>query len=115
MKYNVIAVDFDGTIVTENYPEVGTLIPAAKQTLKRFKEKGGYIVVWTCREGKTLKDSIEFLNDWNIPYDAVNENLPHRIKQYGNDPRKIGADLYIDDRTPNGVDWNYIAKLLEVE
>lgn len=115
MKISVIAVDFDGTIVKEEFPEIGELIPAAKRTLKRFKERGGKIIIWTCRTKESLREAIEFLNEWKVPYDAINENIPERIEQYGTDPRKIGADLYIDDRTPYGVDWDYIAKLLEVD
>jgi predicted mannosyl-3-phosphoglycerate phosphatase (HAD superfamily) len=115
LKYKVIAVDFDGTIVKENYPEIGELIPAAKRTLKRFKEKGGYIIVWTCRSSEALREAEEFLNEWNVPYDTINENIPCMIERYKTDPRKVGADLYIDDRNPGGVDWNYIAKLLGVD
>ena len=32
-------------------------------------------------------------------YDLLNENDKERIKIWGNDCRKIGADLYIDDKT----------------
>ena len=35
--------------------------------------------------------------------DAVNENLPERIEFFGGDCRKVGADVYIDDRA-----WNPI-------
>ena len=115
MEYNVIAVDFDGTICTENFPEIGQLIVAAKRTLKRFKAKGGHIIIWTCRSGQDLQEAIDFLHEYHVPYDTINENLPYRIKQYKADPRKVGADMYIDDRNPGGVDWNLIAKLLEVD
>lgn len=115
MKYEVIAVDFDGTIVTDNYPQLGELMPAAKETLTKFKENGGYIIVWTCRTGKLLRDAIRFLDEQGIPYDTINENIPHRIKEYGTDPRKVGADMYIDDKSPSGVDWDLIAELLEGE
>ena len=33
-----------------------------------------------------------------IEYDAVNEPLPEQISTWGNDTRKIWADVYIDDR-----------------
>lgn len=114
MKYSVIAVDFDGTIVNNEYPQIGELIPAAKKTLTKFKEKGGYIIIWTCRTGNSLKEAVRFLDEQNISYDTINENIPHRIKEYGTDPRKVGTDMYIDDRSPNGVDWELIAKMLGV-
>lgn len=31
----------------------------------------------------------------------VNENLPEMTEMYGNDSRKIGSDLYIDDKAEN--------------
>lgn len=35
----IIAVDFDGTIVTHEYPKIGKEIPFAIDTLKRLKAK----------------------------------------------------------------------------
>ena len=32
-------------------------------------------------------------------FDYVNENCKERIEYYGNNSRKIGADLYIDDKS----------------
>ena len=115
LKYSVIAVDFDGTIVNNEYPQIGELIPAAKKTLTKFKDNGGYIIIWTCRTGKLLREAVEFLRYEGIPFDTINENIPHRIKEYGTDPRKVGADLYIDDKSPGGVDWELIAKMLGVD
>ena len=41
---------------------------------------------------------VSAFGDWGLTFDAVNENLPERIEMFGNDPRKIGADEYWDDR-----------------
>ena len=35
-----IAVDFDGTIVTHEYPQIGSELPLAIPTLKKLKEDG---------------------------------------------------------------------------
>ena len=35
----VIAIDFDGTIVTHEYPKIGKPIPFAIQTLKKLQKK----------------------------------------------------------------------------
>jgi hypothetical protein len=35
-----IAVDFDGTIVEHNYPEIGKPLPGAFDTLYPFSEQG---------------------------------------------------------------------------
>jgi hypothetical protein len=32
-----------------------------------------------------------------MTFDAVNENLPDMVEKFGNDCRKVYADVYIDD------------------
>lgn len=54
--------------------------------------------MWTCRTDGKLKDAIEWCKEHGLKFDAVNENLPERIAMFGTDPRKIGADEYIDDK-----------------
>jgi hydroxymethylpyrimidine pyrophosphatase-like HAD family hydrolase len=120
MKYNVIAVDFDGTIVECKYPEIGELIPKAKEVLTKYKNNGGQIIIWTCRSVSDLESARQFLIKNNIPFDAINEHLPWQLdyiqKNFPHvqpDCRKICADLYVDDRNPGGLDWDYVGKLLE--
>ena len=43
----VIAVDFDGTIVTHRYPEIGTVIDGAFETLKDLK-RNGFTLILCC-------------------------------------------------------------------
>ena len=57
----VIAVDFDGTIVTHEYPNIGKEIPFAIDTLKRLQQSpDNLLVLWTVREGVELKEAVEF-------------------------------------------------------
>ncbi len=44
-----IAVDFDGTIVDHQFPEIGKAVPGAFDWLKRFKEAGATLILWTMR------------------------------------------------------------------
>ena len=94
----VIAIDFDGTLCTNAYPEVGEpqwgVIISAIEELRR----GTKLILWTCRTGKELEEAVAAAKGWGLTFDAVNENLPERIEMFGNDPRKIGADEYWDDR-----------------
>ena len=101
----IIAMDFDGTIVENRWPDIGPLIPRAKRLLDRFVRSGGKVIIWTCREGESLKAAKQFLDSHKIPYHAINEHLPEQIEKYGNDPRKIGAQMYIDDMANAGIDW----------
>ena len=91
----IIAVDFDGTIVRHKFPEIGEEIPNAINILKFFQGLGHQIIIWTCREEKYLNDAITFLNGRGFYPDAINENIIDLIEY---SPRKIYADIYVDDR-----------------
>jgi len=47
-----IAVDFDGTIVENKYPQIGKPIIFALETLKKLQEEGHLLILWTYRSGK---------------------------------------------------------------
>ena len=94
----VIAIDFDGTLCTNNYPYIGKPKTRVIKKLKREQHKGAKIILWTCRTGALLEDALYFCREHNINLDAVNENIQHRIELYGTDPRKVGADEYWDDK-----------------
>ena len=95
----IIAVDFDGTLCEECWPEIG------KPNLKLIGELiyrrslGDRLILWTCRSGIQLTQAVFFCKSYGLEFDAVNENLPDIIEKYGNDSRKISADIYIDDRS----------------
>ena len=57
----IIAVDFDGTVVTHEYPNIGKEIPFAIDTLKRLQTEGMHqLILWTVREGDLLTEAVEF-------------------------------------------------------
>ncbi|AGI11384.1 HAD-like domain containing protein [Listeria phage LP-125] len=122
LRYKYIAIDFDGTIASEqeeSYPLVGELLPYAKETIEELVELGAVITVWTCREELGMDLCLDFLASNNIPYHFVNENNPDKIAIWKNDTRKIGADLYIDDKALKAVgkevDWLEIRKNIIIE
>lgn len=63
-----------------------------------MQAKGNKLILFTCREGKPLEDAVEWCRNLGLVFDAVNENLPEGIAEYGTNPRKIGYDILIDDR-----------------
>ena len=94
----VIAVDFDGCLCEDAYPEIGAphwdvIVAAARE-----RENGAALILWTCREGVLLRAALEACKRWGLTFDAVNESLPRWRAAYGNDPRKIGATEYWDDK-----------------
>lgn len=93
-----IAIDFDGTLCENNYPDIGepnwNVIYQAIQEQKH----GAGLILWTCREGKLLYDALEACAEWGLYFDAINDSLPEWKEHFGTTPRKIGADEYWDDK-----------------
>lgn len=98
----IFAVDFDGTIVTHDYPGIGEEIPGALDTLRHFREISDSIklILWTCRCGKYLEEAVQWCEDRGFVWDAVNDNIVDYKGEVGFP--KVCADVYIDDR---GYDW----------
>ena len=108
----IIAVDFDGTIVEDAYPNIGKPIIFAFETLKKLQEDGHRLILWTYRCGEQLEDAIKFCENNGIHFYAVNKSFPE--EQYDTDrSRKIHADLFIDDRNVGGFyGWGEIYQFL---
>lgn len=98
MTPKTIAVDFDGTLVENCYPEIGAIKNTIWRAITKAKRDGIKIILWSCRNGQQLEDAVEFCRQNGLTFDAVNENLPEVQAEYGGDTRKVFADLYIDDR-----------------
>lgn len=108
----IIAVDFDGTIVEHKYPKIGKEIPFAVETLKRLQADHHTLILWSVREGQLLKDAVDWCRGRGLEFYAVNSNHPEDFYE-GEDtptsPRKLKADLFIDDRNLGGLpDWGEI-------
>lgn len=88
-----IAVDFDGTCVTHNYPEVGKDIGAAP-VLRKLVDAGHKIILNTMRSGKELEDAEHWFKLNNIP--LFGSNINPTQKRWTDSP-KVYASLYIDD------------------
>lgn len=93
-----IAIDFDGCLCSNAYPEIGE--PNWEVIYRAIKEQadGTGLILWTCREGQLLEDAVSACKNWGLVFDAVNENLPDWIESFGTQPRKVGASEYWDDK-----------------
>ena len=110
-----IAVDFDGTIVEDEYPGIGKPQLFAFDTLKKLQEKGHRLILWTYRNGKHLDDAVAFCETNGITFYAVNKSFPEESfdPKYS---RKINADYFIDDRNIGGLmGWGEIYQMLVSE
>ena len=94
----IIAVDFDGTIHSGNYPAIGYIRPDVKEVLQNLRKEGHYIIIWTCRTGDDLLVAINWLLENKIEFDKINDNHPDNIKTYAGNTRKVYADVYVDDK-----------------
>ena len=99
-KTTVVAVDFDDSIAYTHYPTIIKPLPHAMDVLRvLMNDPYTILILWTCREGEYLQQALDFCELYGIKFDYVNENCKERIEYYGNNSRKIEADLYIDDKS----------------
>ena len=116
----IIAIDFDGTIVTHDYPRVGKPIPLAKEIINMLTDNGHLCFLWTMRDGETLEAAKKYCKDNGIMLCNYNQSPD----QFSNSPKQY-ATIYIDDaalgcplRYDSGmsrrpyVDWYRIAGML---
>jgi hypothetical protein len=114
----VWAIDFDGTICRNGYPDIskGILVKKAKEAILKMKRYNQIVIIWTCRTGEFLEDAKQFLDINGIPYDYINEPYPPLVEAYC-DCRKIGATYYIDDCALgfSPLVWDEAMDLVEIE
>lgn len=94
----IIAVDFDGTLCENKWPEIGTPNEELIEYLRDRQKNGDKLILWTCRVDNMLREAVEWCKEKELIFDAVNENLPEIVENFGSDTRKIFANEYIDDR-----------------
>lgn len=98
----IVAVDFDGTLCRDAWPEIGSVNKPMLLYIKSLKARGYKVILNTMREGSSLDAAVEWCRVRGLEFDAVNDNLPEMQEKYGNNPRKVYADYYIDDHNVNG-------------
>ena len=116
-----IAIDFDGTCVTHEFPRVGKEIGAIP-VLRRLVEKGHKLILHTMRGTDTIEPALRWFSDNQILLYGVNNNPAQR---FWTNSKKIYANLYIDDAALGVpliedpsisarpfVDWEEVEKLL---
>jgi hypothetical protein len=89
----VIAVDFDGTCVTHEYPRVGNNIGAVP-VLKKLIDAGHQLILFSMRSDKEQQDAVDWFAKNNIPLYGININ-PDQLSWTKSN--KAYAQLYIDD------------------
>ena len=93
-KNKIVCVDFDGTCVMHEYPEIGRDVPYAVGILKKLNENQVKIILWTIRSGEPLQEAVQWFAEREIQIWAVNKNPSQRF--WSKSP-KAYAPVYIDD------------------
>ncbi len=110
----IIATDFDGTIVEDKYPEIGTELPFATETLRMLASDRHRLILWTVREGQALEEAVEWCRKRGVEFYAVNKDFPEEdVGKNKHFSRKIKADYFIDDRNIGGMpSWGQIYQII---
>lgn len=105
----IIAVDFDGVLCENRWPDIGAPNKRLINHLAKLKMDGHTIILWTCRTdepfedtktGQTrflLNEAVEFCSMHGLTFNHINEPDLDNVLTYGRNPRKIYAHVYIDD------------------
>ena len=94
----IIAVDFDGTLVEDEFPEIGRPIEDTWISVFEAQRQGAKIILWTSRDNERLKAAVEFCTQRGLHFDAINDNLDECKVMFNNDTRKVFANEYWDDK-----------------
>jgi hypothetical protein len=97
-KQEIIAVDFDGTLCENKWPGMGFTNWALIDYLLDRQKQGAKLILWTCRTGEHLQNAVDWCADRRLYFDAVNEDIPDVVSEFGPSGRKVFATEYIDDR-----------------
>jgi len=130
IKPLIIAIDFDGTCVTHEYPLVGVDIGAAK-VIRKLVKHGHKIILWTMRSGKRddgtdpLQDAVNWFKKNRIPLFGINNNPTQSTwtkspKAYANiyiDDAALGCPLYYNAIIGNRpfVAWDKVEEILKLQ
>lgn len=61
----IIAVDFDGTLCENKWPEIGAENEELIEYLRDRKKHGDKLILWTCRVDDMLRKAVEWCKKKN--------------------------------------------------
>jgi len=114
-NYKIYAVDFDGTLCANKFPEIGNPNFILIEVLKELRKQGHKVILYTCRVDHWLDEAVGWCKYHGLEFDAINANLPEKIADWGNDTRKIYADYYIDDKAVQPIGKMFIGVKFPLE
>lgn len=111
VQFAIFGLDFDGTVVTHEFPKIGKDLPDCVRVLKRITDEGGKLILWTMRAnhieppistdpdihteaGNYLDEAINWFKERDIPLWGIQRNPEQDT--WTTSP-KAYAHIYIDD------------------
>lgn len=128
----IFNIDFDGTLASHKYPDIGKEVPHAFKVLKLLQENGHKLILWTCRfdggndskyDGNKLTEAIEWCKERGITFYGHNVNPDQSSwslspKSYAHmtiDDSAFGCPLMISaDSNRPIVDWLEVESQLRI-
>jgi len=118
-KKIAIAVDFDGVLVEDKFPNIGPINKTLLILLQRLRGYGCAIILHTCRADvyRTSKEGNRTILPWlynailvcsenGLEFDAINENVVEvkdllgKYIEFHGLRRKLSVDLFLEDKNP---------------
>lgn len=110
----IIAVDFDGVLCEDRFPEIGRPNYDMIATVGEALDCGIEVVLWTCRVDAELEKAVAWCRSYGLEFSSVNENAPSNVAKYKamypNGTRKVYADYYVDDHSLFFQRYNHIGR-----
>lgn len=101
----IVAVDFDGILCENKFPDIGRPNYSMIILVRKIVDAGHEVVLWTTRNGKELENAIDWCKKQGLDFHTVNSQARSNQEKYGSmyatASRKVYADVYIDDRSPD--------------
>jgi hypothetical protein len=100
-----IYLDFDGTVVEHDYPQIGKLNPNSLEVIKKLQDAGHTIILNTMRvefDDGSMQAALDFINQ-NESINGIKISRQTEMKIYPPkwDLDKITDEIYIDDIAAN--------------
>lgn len=99
----IFAIDFDGTIVENKWPDIGEPKQRVVDYIRQLQNIGHKWILWTCRSDEELPAVLKWCEEHGLYPDYVNDNAAESVERWKTNPRKVSADVYIDDHNAGGV------------
>lgn len=103
----IVAVDFDGILCENQFPDIGKPNYEMIMFIRQLQDVGVETILWTSRVDSKLDKAVAWCEDRGLHFASINAGAPSNLEEFGTDPRKVAAHIYIDDNSPWFKEYEY--------